>query len=101
MHHRKGLHAFNYGDFPMWDILLGTFRNPVAFHAECGFGNGADRKLLQMLAFVDVNAEACGGGSLGQRADAAPATRQGAVASMQDLQPWSGRARAPGPQRFW
>src|SRR4051794_20409305 len=26
-HHRKGVHANNYGDFPLWDLLLGTFVN--------------------------------------------------------------------------
>ena len=36
-HHRKGVHANNYGDLPVWDILLGTFRNPIAFEGECGF----------------------------------------------------------------
>lgn len=87
VHHRKGFHSFNYGDFPLWDILLGTFRNPVEFHGECGFENGADRKLLQMLAFVDVNEKAYGGSSLGQRAYTEPAIQRGAEASMQNLQP--------------
>jgi sterol desaturase/sphingolipid hydroxylase (fatty acid hydroxylase superfamily) len=24
-HHRLGVHAYNYGDLPVWDLLLGTF----------------------------------------------------------------------------
>lgn len=67
VHHRKGYHACNYGDFPLWDILLGTFRNPPEYRGECGFENGADRRLLAMLAFVDVNADTYGTGNLGQK----------------------------------
>ncbi len=71
MHHRKGVHYYNYGDLPVWDILLGTFRNPREFNGECGFEAPADRRLGSMLAFVDANASLYGPGSLG----AAPTTR--------------------------
>ena len=54
-HHRMGVHAFNYGDFPLWDLLLGSFRNPKAFDGRCGFEAPADRRLGAMLRFVDVN----------------------------------------------
>jgi sterol desaturase/sphingolipid hydroxylase (fatty acid hydroxylase superfamily) len=64
-HHRKGVHAYNYGDLPVWDILLGTFRNPATFEGECGFESPADRKMGAMLAFRDVNAPVYGGGSRG------------------------------------
>ena len=37
VHHEEGLHAFNYGDLPLWDMLFGTFRNPRAWDARCGF----------------------------------------------------------------
>jgi sterol desaturase/sphingolipid hydroxylase (fatty acid hydroxylase superfamily) len=64
-HHRLGVHAYNYGDLPVWDLLLGTFRNPVQFHGRCGFESPADRKLGAMLAFRDVNQPFYGTASLG------------------------------------
>jgi len=72
VHHRKGVHYYNYADFPLWDILSGTFRNPREYRGECGFEGGADRKLGAMLAFRDVNAESYGAGNLGQKHRAAP-----------------------------
>jgi sterol desaturase/sphingolipid hydroxylase (fatty acid hydroxylase superfamily) len=73
VHHRLGSHSYNYGDFPLWDILLGTFRNPPEYRGKCGFDNGADRRLLAMLAFADVNADAYGKGSVGQNPGMKPA----------------------------
>ncbi len=64
-HHRQGVHAHNYGDLPIWDILLGTFRNPKTFSGECGFEAPADRRLGAMLAWRDVNEPRYGGGSRG------------------------------------
>ncbi len=73
VHHRMGVHYYNYSDFPPWDILFGTFRNPPKFMGECGFEGGADRKLLPMLAFDDVNAPLYGARSLGAKPRAAVA----------------------------
>ena len=67
VHHRMGLHYYNYSDLPVYDMLFGTFRNPREFHGECGFENGADRRLGSMLAFVDVNAALYGRGNLGAK----------------------------------
>ena len=64
-HHRLGAHAYNYGDLPVWDILLGTFRNPERFEGRCGFESPADRRLGAMLTFVDVNAPLYGDASRG------------------------------------
>ena len=64
-HHRMGVHAFNYGDLPVWDLLLGTFRNPEHFEGNCGFEGPADRRVGAMLAFTDVNQPLYGAGSLG------------------------------------
>ena len=64
-HHRLGVHAHNYGDLPLWDLLAGTFRNPQHFEGRCGFESPADRRLGAMLGFVDVNAVAYGSGSRG------------------------------------
>jgi sterol desaturase/sphingolipid hydroxylase (fatty acid hydroxylase superfamily) len=72
VHHRMGVHYYNYADFPPWDMLFGTFRNPAKFMGDCGFEAGADRKLGAMLAFADVNAPLYGPGSLGAK----PASRR-------------------------
>ena len=70
-HHRLGVHADNYGDLPLWDLLFGSFRNPASFEGECGFAAPADRRMLAMLAWRDVNVAAYGRGSRG--ADPQPA----------------------------
>lgn len=67
VHHRKGVHSYNFADLPLWDIIFGTFRNPKQYLGECGFENGADRRLGAMLAFVDVNAPFYGPASQGAR----------------------------------
>jgi sterol desaturase/sphingolipid hydroxylase (fatty acid hydroxylase superfamily) len=64
-HHRKGVHAHNYGDLPVWDMMLGTFRNPATFEGECGFEAPADTRVGAMLACRDVNAPAYGPRSRG------------------------------------
>jgi sterol desaturase/sphingolipid hydroxylase (fatty acid hydroxylase superfamily) len=67
VHHRMGVHYYNYSDFPLWDMLFGTFRNPRKYMGECGFEGGADTKLGAMLAFADVNASLYGPGNLGAK----------------------------------
>jgi len=64
-HHRLGVHAYNYGDLPIWDLLLGTFKNPAHFEGRCGFEAPADRRIGAMLAFSDVNQPIYGDGSRG------------------------------------
>lgn len=64
-HHRQGVHASNYGDFPLWDLLLGTFKGPRHFDGAVGFEAPADKRLGAMLAFADVNQPLYGGGSIG------------------------------------
>jgi sterol desaturase/sphingolipid hydroxylase (fatty acid hydroxylase superfamily) len=65
VHHRQGVHAYNYGDLPVWDLLLGTFRNPREFRGACGFESPADRRVGAMLGFADVNETHYGKGSRG------------------------------------
>lgn len=55
VHHGRGLHAFNYADLPLWDLVFGTFRNPARFEAEAGFWDGASRQVLPMLVARDVS----------------------------------------------
>jgi sterol desaturase/sphingolipid hydroxylase (fatty acid hydroxylase superfamily) len=72
VHHRKGVHYYNFSDLPLWDIVFGTFRNPQRYNGECGFEGSADRRLGSMLAFSDVNAPLYGPGSRGVRPTATP-----------------------------
>lgn len=53
IHHQVDLHQFNYGDITWWDRLFGTFREADDFAPECGFPNGHESKLADMLLFQD------------------------------------------------
>lgn len=50
VHHQRGVHAWNYGDIPLYDILFCTFNNPKDWQEEAGFHAGSSRKVGQMLA---------------------------------------------------
>lgn len=54
VHHARGVHAMNYGDITLWDIVFGTFRNPNDFAGEYGFWDGASRQLGRLLVARDV-----------------------------------------------
>jgi sterol desaturase/sphingolipid hydroxylase (fatty acid hydroxylase superfamily) len=54
IHHQYDVHAFNYGDIPLWDRMFGTYRDATAFAERCGFRAGAEQRLGAMLMFVDV-----------------------------------------------
>jgi sterol desaturase/sphingolipid hydroxylase (fatty acid hydroxylase superfamily) len=54
VHHGKGIHAYNYSDLPLFDIVFGTFRNPKGFETETGFYHGASRRVGEMLIWRDV-----------------------------------------------
>jgi sterol desaturase/sphingolipid hydroxylase (fatty acid hydroxylase superfamily) len=69
IHHQRGLHAYNYSDLPLWDVVFGTFRNPERWDGETGFDPPADTRFGAMLAFVDVNKPELGVGSLGQKTE--------------------------------
>lgn len=55
VHHAKGIHAYNYSDISLFDIIFGTFKNPKKFEHETGFYNGASAKLRDMLMFRDIS----------------------------------------------
>jgi sterol desaturase/sphingolipid hydroxylase (fatty acid hydroxylase superfamily) len=55
IHHEKGVHAYNYSDLPLWDMLFGTFRNPESWEGEVGFYNGASSRMGEMLVWRDVS----------------------------------------------
>lgn len=54
-HHERGVHARNYSDLPIFDLLFGTFYNPRDFAGENGFYLGASGRVGEMLAFRDVS----------------------------------------------
>ncbi len=57
IHHERGVHAFNYSELPIIDIVFGTFRNPPRFDRECGFAPGREQRVGELLLGRDVNAE--------------------------------------------
>jgi sterol desaturase/sphingolipid hydroxylase (fatty acid hydroxylase superfamily) len=60
IHHGRGVHAWNYADLPLWDMLFGTYRNPKPGEEprSAGFYDGASSRLGAMLTFHDVSAPA-------------------------------------------
>ena len=48
-HHERGIHARNYSDLPLWDMVFGTFHNPKEFTGEVGFYEGGSKKLMPLL----------------------------------------------------
>lgn len=56
LHHGRGIHRYNYSDLPMWDMVFGTFRNPMnADDVPVGFSKGASERLGAMLVGRDVS----------------------------------------------
>jgi sterol desaturase/sphingolipid hydroxylase (fatty acid hydroxylase superfamily) len=55
VHHQEGVHSYNYGDLPIWDMLFGTFRNPRHWDARCGFGPMNEQRFLAMICGQDVS----------------------------------------------
>lgn len=55
IHHQYELHDYNYGDITWWDRLFGTFRDTDKFAARCGFREGSEQRLGEMLLFKDMH----------------------------------------------
>lgn len=55
LHHATNVHAHNYSDLPLFDILFGTFKNPKDFAEQTGFYKGASSRLKEMMVFKDIN----------------------------------------------
>jgi sterol desaturase/sphingolipid hydroxylase (fatty acid hydroxylase superfamily) len=54
-HHERGVHARNYADLPLIDLLFGTFYNPRDFAPATGFTDGASARVVDMLLGRDVS----------------------------------------------
>ena len=55
LHHERGVHRFNYGDIPLWDMAFGTWRNPKTWSGQAGFHDGASARLGELLIGRDVS----------------------------------------------
>lgn len=55
IHHQRGLHYYNFGDLPIWDMLFGTFKNPAKFKSKCGFKENKETNIWAMLFFKNIN----------------------------------------------
>jgi sterol desaturase/sphingolipid hydroxylase (fatty acid hydroxylase superfamily) len=63
LHHERGVHARNYGDLPVWDMLFGTYLNPrEALIVDVGFGEAQAARLGTMLLMRDVEIGSTDGG---------------------------------------
>ncbi len=61
VHHGRGIHRYNYSDLPLWDMVFGTFRNPLERQPLHGFYDGASERVNEMLLFQDVSRPNAGG----------------------------------------
>lgn len=59
VHHAYGHHAQNYG-LPIWDMLFGTWHNPVTWVERCGFDAEKSDRIYAMLLGQDVHKPADG-----------------------------------------
>ena len=55
VHHGRGVHAYNYCDFPVIDMIFRTFRNPSGYDIKTGFYDGASARVVEMILFNDVS----------------------------------------------
>lgn len=56
VHHQRDVHAFNYGDIALWDLVFGTFKNPRAIDVQVGFYDGASNRVGALLCGRDIAA---------------------------------------------
>lgn len=55
VHHARKVHFKNFADFPIFDILFGSFENPEGYEHEAGFYDGASARVWDMLLCRDVS----------------------------------------------
>ena len=54
VHHQYDVHKYNFSDLPIWDRLFGTYKDAVEFTERCGFPEGAEQRIGDILRFKDV-----------------------------------------------
>jgi sterol desaturase/sphingolipid hydroxylase (fatty acid hydroxylase superfamily) len=72
VHHARGVHTGNFGNFSFCDILFGTFSNPAEAPARAGFYEGGTARMKDLLLGKDI--------SLGGLGRDAPGTSRGTAA---------------------
>ena len=55
LHHERGVHKYNYSDFPVFDMIFGTFKNPKDHQGQYGFYDGGSARIMDMIMFKDLN----------------------------------------------
>lgn len=55
LHHEFSVHARNYSDLPLWDMVFGTFHNPATFTGKVGFQLPSAPSIADLLLMRDVN----------------------------------------------
>jgi sterol desaturase/sphingolipid hydroxylase (fatty acid hydroxylase superfamily) len=63
IHHASGVHAWNYSDLPLWDLLFGSYRRGDGFRPDVGFAPHESRRWWAMATLRDVHASAAPGQS--------------------------------------
>ncbi len=60
LHHQADVHARNYADVALWDVLFGTFANPQKNGSEVpvGFTPARAARIRDMVFFKDVHGDA-------------------------------------------
>lgn len=56
VHHQFRHHTNNFSDLPIWDMLFGTFQNPLQFRGRCGYEDWREDRFDDMIALRDVHA---------------------------------------------
>ncbi|MEO8039908.1 MAG: sterol desaturase family protein [Betaproteobacteria bacterium] len=57
VHHRRGMHAYNYSYRPLWDMLWGTFgKKPRQFLDDVGFEGDSAARIAPTFVGGDANA---------------------------------------------
>ena len=54
IHHQYDVHRYNFSDIPIWDRIFGTYKDATTFTDRCGFPDGAEQRLAEMMVFKDV-----------------------------------------------
>ncbi|MBI2803345.1 MAG: sterol desaturase family protein [Gammaproteobacteria bacterium] len=59
LHHEYNVHARNYSDLPLWDMVFGSFHNPQTFEGKIGFQLHSGPSITDLLLMCDVNKQEC------------------------------------------
>ena len=55
LHRERDVQARNFGDMQIWDMIFGTYANPLRADVPVGFAPEAMRRWPAMIACIDVN----------------------------------------------